>query len=100
MTDDDLSHLKDRLQEAARPETAPTKPAGNGMGDAFGLAIDLAVAVGVGLFIGIELDHWLGTKPWMMLIFLILGVAAGFRNFYLFAQKLLRSDKDSEGQNG
>ena len=100
MTDDDLSRLKTRLQEAAQPQNTPQKPQKSGMGDAMGLAIDLAVAAGVGLFIGIELDHWLGTKPWMMLIFLILGVAAGFRNFYLFARKLLRPDKDTEGQNG
>jgi ATP synthase protein I len=33
------------------------------------------------------LDVWLDTKPWLLLLFLLFGIAAGFRNIYLEAKK-------------
>jgi ATP synthase protein I len=40
----------------------------------------LAVALVVGLVIGWTLDRWLGTKPWLLMLFVVLGVAAGVMN--------------------
>ena len=34
----------------------------------------------IGLAIGIGLDRWLHTHPWLTLIFLILGIVSGFWN--------------------
>jgi ATP synthase protein I len=34
----------------------------------------------VGAFIGWALDRWLGTTPWGMFVFLMLGFAAGVIN--------------------
>jgi len=31
----------------------------------------------VGLFIGYMLDRWLGTRPWLLLIFTVLGIVSG-----------------------
>ncbi|MCH7630671.1 MAG: AtpZ/AtpI family protein [Proteobacteria bacterium] len=42
----------------------------------------------VGGAIGWYLDKWLGTTPWLFVIFFFLGVAAGFRNVYKAAQKI------------
>jgi len=28
------------------------------------------------------LDRWLGTKPWLMIVFFFLGAAAGIMNVY------------------
>ncbi len=39
-----------------------------------------ALIVGVG--IGLLLDNWLDTGPWMMVVFFVLGAAAGFMNVY------------------
>jgi ATP synthase protein I len=36
----------------------------------------------VGVIIGSALDHWLGTWPWLFLVFFILGAAAGVVNVY------------------
>ncbi len=36
----------------------------------------------VGTGIGYLLDRFLGTKPWLLIIFMMLGMAAGFRNIY------------------
>lgn len=36
----------------------------------------------VGLFIGYWLDDFFGTKPWLIMIFFLLGVVAGFKMVY------------------
>lgn len=41
--------------------------------------LELGIAVGIGALFGGWLDGKLGTEPWMLLVFLIVGVAAGFR---------------------
>ena len=55
---------------------------GSGLGLAFRIGVELVSAVGVGVGIGLLLDYWLGTKPWLMVVFFILGSAAGFLNVY------------------
>jgi ATP synthase protein I len=37
----------------------------------------LPSAIVVGLFSGYWLDRWLGTQPWLLIIFTLLGVASG-----------------------
>ncbi|WP_300718586.1 AtpZ/AtpI family protein [uncultured Desulfovibrio sp.] len=44
----------------------------------------------VGFAIGYGLDSWLGTGPWLKLVFLVLGIIAGFKNVYEDTQALLR----------
>jgi ATP synthase protein I len=81
-------------EDLNRPVPGDSAGGNHNTADAMRLAMDLVISVVIGMGIGLMLDRWLGTKPWLMLIFLIFGVAAGFRNFYLFAGKLLRPDKD------
>lgn len=42
----------------------------------------LAVPPVVGWFIGSLLDSYFGTAPYLMLLLIALGIAAGFREFY------------------
>ncbi len=56
------------------------------LGAAFRIGIDMVVALGVGFWIGRSLDQWLGTRPWLMLVFLLLGGAAGMLNVYRYAR--------------
>jgi ATP synthase protein I len=51
------------------------------------MGMALVVATFVGLMVGIYLDRVFGTQPWLMIVFLILGVAAGFRNIYITRKK-------------
>ncbi len=44
----------------------------------------------VGFAIGYGLDVWLGTAPWGKLVFLFIGIGAGFLNVYRDTQALLR----------
>jgi len=53
------------------------------------IGVQLVVSVLIGFGIGLALDRWLGTRPWLMLLFVIFGVAAGFLNLYREAVKEL-----------
>lgn len=44
------------------------------------MATDIIAAVLVGGGIGWFLDQWLGTSPYLLLIFIVLGLIAGIRN--------------------
>jgi ATP synthase protein I len=61
--------------QAARPSSDPTA-----MARGFRLSSELVAGVLVGAAIGWALDHWLGISPWGMIIFLLLGFAAGVLN--------------------
>ncbi len=50
-----------------------------------GLAISLSIFIGLG--VGVWLDSRWGTNPWMTLLFLLLGIAAGYRNIGLAIKK-------------
>ena len=58
---------------------------------ALGLEMALSVVIGVG--IGYYLDKWLGTSPWLMILWIGFGFAAGVRSLYRAA---VRSGKDLE----
>jgi ATP synthase protein I len=47
-------------------------------GLAYAAAFSLFAAVVSGLLIGWLLDRWLGTKPWLLVVGMILGAVAGF----------------------
>jgi len=47
----------------------------------------LVVSIFIGFGVGYWLDTKLGTKPLLMLVFGILGVAAGFLNIYRTVKK-------------
>ncbi len=47
------------------------------------IGLSVALAVFIGLAIGVYLDRRFGTSPWCTLIFLVLGIVAGFRNIGL-----------------
>jgi ATP synthase protein I len=51
------------------------------------VGIELAVSIIVGLLGGRWLDQELGTDPWLMLVGLLIGVAAGFRSLIAAARK-------------
>jgi ATP synthase protein I len=58
----------------------------SGIGVGLRVGIEMVSAIGVGLGIGWGLDRWLGTKPWLMVVFFFLGAAAGILNAYRASQ--------------
>lgn len=53
-----------------------------GIGYAMRVGSELIAALIVGVGIGYLLDEWLGTRPWLMALFLFIGGAAGVMNVY------------------
>jgi ATP synthase protein I len=52
--------------------------------------LSFVVAIGIGYWAGITLDEWLGTSPWMLAVFLCLGLAAGVLNVYRTVSRAVR----------
>jgi ATP synthase protein I len=52
------------------------------------LGLQVALAIVIGLFLGYYLDGKFGTSPWLTLIGLGLGIAAGYRNLGLAIKKV------------
>lgn len=86
-----FKELDTRLQAAqarrAPPESSRDR-ATSGVGAAFRIAADLVAGIAVGVAIGFFLDRWLGTTPWLLIVFFILGSAAGIRNVFKTAERL------------
>jgi len=62
---------------APRPERTTS-----GVGFALRIGVELVASLIVGGGLGLLLDRWLGTTPWLMLLFFLLGAAAGFLSVY------------------
>ena len=52
------------------------------------IGINIIVCVAIGLVLGRFLDNLLGTSPWLLIIFLFLGIAAAFKSLIDIAKKL------------
>ena len=82
-----LQRLGERLDqqkvESRKVEADPPPNQGqnaSALARGFRLSTELVAGVLVGAFIGWALDRWLGTSPWGMMVFLLLGFAAGVFN--------------------
>ncbi len=85
-----LKDLDARLREA-REAHRPAETSQSfswGLGQALNLAIEMMAALGVGAGLGWLLDSWLDTRPWLLVVFLFIGMAAGLRNAYRRAKRL------------
>ncbi|MGE4291699.1 MAG: AtpZ/AtpI family protein [Desulfovibrio sp.] len=57
------------------------------------IGLNLVSATFIGMTMGWFLDKWLGTKPWLLLVMLLFGIVAGFRNVVQEVQRIQRGDK-------
>jgi F0F1-type ATP synthase assembly protein I len=60
------------------------------------MGISMALAIAIGVYIGLKLDQWFGTKPWFFFIFMLIGIAAGFRNMFILAGRELKRNEPGE----
>lgn len=52
------------------------------------IGFHMVISTFVGLAMGYGIDHLLNTSPWFTIIFLILGIIAGFRELGRLAKRL------------
>ena len=74
-----LDKVKANRQADAQAEL-DAEMRGRGMAYGMRMAAELVGAVIVGGAIGWGLDKWLGSTPWLFLLFFVLGFAAGVLN--------------------
>lgn len=66
------------------------------LGELSTIGLTLVIATVIGLAAGYYLDRWLGTSPWLTLIGLVLGIAAGFVNLFRSVKRAERNIDDRE----
>jgi len=59
-----------------------------GLGLMTQIAVTAATCVMIGLFLGLFLDRRLGTDPWLVIIFSLLGCASAFKAMIDIAKKI------------
>ena len=52
--------------------------------------LSFVVALGIGYWFGRLADGWLGTSPWLSILFLFFGFTAGVLNVYRTVSRALR----------
>lgn len=97
-----LSSLDARLK-AAQEREGQTKPgatlaAERGLlGQAWRLSAELVSGLIAGGALGWGLDYWLGTKPWLMLVFFLLGAVAGLNLAIKAAKRMMAEQARAAG---
>lgn len=79
-----------RLEQVKARRAPQLDPAARGaaMGQAFKIAIELVVGVLFGGLVGWFLDGYFGSRPWLLIVFLVLGFAAGMMNVVRTARQM------------
>ena len=88
----DLREISTRL-EIAKKKIKPSLNKNKGsnaasLGNALKISTELVAAVLVGSLFGFILDSWFDTKPFMIICFFFVGVAAGIQNVIRSAKKM------------
>ena len=56
------------------------------------IGLILPSSIAVGLFFGYFLDRWLGTAPWLLLVFTVLGIVSGLLSLFRALKKQLKDE--------
>ena len=76
---------------------------GPAQGQALRVGVEMVASFIVAGGIGLLLDRWLGTRPWLLLVFLLLGAAAGIMSAYRTSRQVTQraqQEADGEGRPG
>lgn len=106
--DDDLERRRRALEASLATRAAErrngnegAKPGGTtGYGQALKLSSEFIAGVAVGAGLGWVIDRLAGTSPWGLIVFLLLGFAAGVLNVLRSAGLVAESGQRKPGQDG
>ncbi|MBI1417596.1 MAG: F0F1 ATP synthase subunit I [Limimaricola sp.] len=65
---------------------------------AWRMVTELVAGLGIGFGIGLGLDSLFGTKPILMVLFILLGFAAGVKTMLRSAQELAKGQPGADGK--
>ncbi len=84
-----LKDLETRLRKAREGDHPGDhdRSFATGLGQAMSLVIEMAAGLAAGVLLGWLLDSWLGTEPWLLVVFIFAGMGAGLLNAYRRAQR-------------
>ncbi|WP_343560237.1 AtpZ/AtpI family protein [Kiloniella sp. b19] len=100
-----LDELSEKLRAAKSRQDQAQQPSGNssaaatGMAIGFRIAVEIMAALAIGFGIGYFLDQWLGTKPWLMILFFFLGIGGAFMNVMRVARQLENKKEFAKGNS-
>ena len=99
--DEKLKDINQRLGRGADAELKERSRRRNSAGMALALRIasEFVSAILVGALIGYGIDYALGSTPWAMIVFLLLGFVAGVLNVMRSADDFSTSHKAHKDEN-
>lgn len=95
---DQLEDKLERVREAQEKKRPRNTGSGKAMGVAFRIIAELVISIMVGTAMGWFLDDWLGTAPWLLIVFFILGFVAGLINVSRAAGKMATTSSDTTSE--
>ena len=98
-----LEALEERLaaaRKAAEPEEGGVQESLGQAQMAWRMIVELVVGIGMGVGLGYGLDILLGTQPWMLIVFTLLGFAAGVNVMLGSAREMNRAAGENEDEDG
>jgi ATP synthase protein I len=93
------AHRTDVRAAAADPAARKGKRAYNAL-NASSVGLEMGISVGLGTLIGYYMDKWLGTTPWMMLLWLGFGLFAAFRGVFRAVNRVDKAAAEEESTRG
>lgn len=104
MTDDDqkqqMAQLEERIAAARKPEEVKSHNDEHYSQAhlAWRMVIELVVGLGIGFGVGYGLDHLLGTIPIFLILFTLLGMAAGIKTMMRSAGEIQKDTLAREAE--
>ncbi len=105
-----MNQLENPQKPDTDPPPLPEAPKFHGLKKFFGdgqarvlaqasaVGISFAVSIVLGLAAGLWLDKKLGTAPWCLLLCLLVGIAAGFKNLFTVSARLEKLGRKTKKQ--
>ena len=73
-------------------------PGWKSLGEVASIGMTMVAATVIGLGAGYYGDRWLGTTPWLTLVGLLFGIAAGFVNLFRSVKAAERTLDDADNK--
>ncbi|MBE0711705.1 MAG: AtpZ/AtpI family protein [Candidatus Aminicenantes bacterium] len=74
----------------------PRRPDLRRLSELTSLGLVLPSSIAVGLFFGYFLDRWLGTEPWLLLSFTVLGIVSGLLSLFRALKKQMKDEPPAD----